>query len=73
MMTELYCVGDLYCVCGFCHDGVTEVVLECYSHIPTRCTAEVPRVYCPCLSVCNDVAPKRDDGCSVVIERAMEV
>ena len=73
MMTELYCVGGLYCACGFCHNGVAALVLECYSHIPTRCTAEVPRVSCPGFSVCDDVTPKRADGCCVVIEWAMEV
>ena len=73
LMTELRCVGNLYCMCGFSHNGVAAVVLECHSHIPTRCTAEVPRVSCPCFSVCDDVAPKRADGCGVIIECAMEV
>ena len=73
MMLELYCVGYLCCACGFCHDGVAAVVLECYTHIPTRFTAEVARVSCPYLFVCDDVTPKRPDGCCVVIKWAMEV
>ena len=73
LMTELHRVGDLYCTCGFSHNSVAAVVLECHPHIPNRCAAEVPRVSCPCFSVCDDVAPKRDDGCSVIIECAKEV
>ena len=73
MMTELHRVGYLYCTCGFSHNGVAVVVLECHSHIPTRCAAEVPRVSCPCFFMCDDVAPKRADGCSVIVECAMEV
>ena len=72
-MTELHRVGDLYCTCGFIHNGVEAVVLECHSYIPTRCAAEVPRVSCPCFSVCDDVASKRADGCGVIIECATEV
>ena len=73
MMSELYCVGDLFRARGFCHDGVAVVVLERYTHKLTRCTAEVPRVSRPYIFVCNDVTPKRPDGCCVVIKRAMEV
>ena len=73
LMTELHCVGDLYCACGFSHNIVAEVVLECHSHIPTRCAAEVPIVSCPYFYVCDDILPKRDDGCSVTIECTMEV
>ena len=73
LMTELHIVRDLYCACGFSHYVVVAVVLECHSHIPTRCAAKVPRFSCPCFSVCDDVAPKRPDGCSVIIECAMEV
>ena len=28
LMTELHRVGDLYCACGFIHNGVAAVVLE---------------------------------------------
>ena len=73
LMTELHRVGDLYCACGFSQNGVSEVVLECHSYIPTRCAAEFPRVSCPCFDVCDDFAPGRDDGCSIIIECAMEV
>ena len=73
MMMELYCVGDLYCACGFHHDGVAAVVLKCYTHIPTRCTAEVPIFSHPYLFVCDDVAPKRADGGCVIIKWTMEV
>ena len=73
MMTELYCVRDLYCVCGFFHDGVAALVLECYTHIPTRCTVEVPRFSRPYLFLCDDVTPKRADGGCAVIKWAMEV
>ena len=72
LMTELHRVGDLYCTCGFSHNGVAAVVLEWDSHIPTRCATEVPRVSCLCFSVCDDVAPERADECGVVIEFAME-
>ena len=73
LMTELHHVGYLYCTCGFSHNGVAAVVLVCHSHIPTCCAAEVPRLSCPVFSVCVDVAPKRADGCSVIIECAMEL
>ena len=73
LITELHRVGDLYYACGFSHNSVAEVVLECHSHILTRCATEVPSVSCPCFYVFDDVAPKRADGCSVIIECAMEV
>ena len=73
LMTELHHVRDLYCARGFSHNGVAAVVLECHYHIPTRSAAEVPKVSCPCFSVYDDVAPKRGDGCSVIIECAMEL
>ena len=73
LMTELHHVGDLYCVCGFSQNSVAAVVLEFHSPIPNQCAAEVPRISCPCFSVCDDVAPERADGCSVIIECAMEV
>ena len=41
-ITELHCVGDLYCTCVFSYNSVATVVLECHSHIPTRCAVEVP-------------------------------
>ena len=34
-MTELHRVRYLYCTCGFSHNSVATVVLECHSHIPT--------------------------------------
>ena len=34
----------------------------------TRCTAEVPIVSHPYFSVCDDVTPKRADGCCVIIK-----
>ena len=73
LMTELHRVSDFYCACGFIHNGVAAVVLECHSHILTRCAAEVPIVSCPCFSVCDDVANERADRCGVIIECAMEV
>ena len=42
LMTELYRVGDLYRTDVLSYNGVATVVLECRSHVPTRCTAEVP-------------------------------
>ena len=42
MIYEFYCVGNLGSYGGFCHNCVTLVVLERYTDIPSRCTAEVP-------------------------------
>ena len=73
MMSELYFVGDLGRLVGFCHNCVAPVVLERYTDIPASCTAEVPRVSCPGLFVCNYVAAEGANWCSVVIERAVEI
>ena len=72
-MSEFYCVGDLGRSGGFCHNCVALVVLERYTDTTAGCTAEVPRVSCPCLFMCNYVAAEGSDRCSVVIERAVEV
>ena len=42
LMTELHRVQYLYCMCGFSHNSVATVVLECHSYVLTRCAAEVP-------------------------------
>ena len=73
MMSELYCVGDLGLSGSFCHNCVATVVLESYTNIPAGCTAEVPRVSCTVLFVCDYVAAEGSNWCSVVIERAVEV
>ena len=73
MMSELHCVGDLCRAGGFCHNYVASLVLQRYTNIPARCTAEVPRIYCPCLFVCDYVTSKGSDGCSVIIEWSVEV
>ena len=73
MMSELYRVGDLCRACGFCHDGVEAVMLKRYTHIPTRCTVEVPIISRPYLFVCDDVTTKGPDWCCVIIKRAMKV
>ena len=73
MMYELHCVGDLCCTGGFCHNCVAAVVLQRYTNIPSGCTAEVPRMSCPCLFVCNYVTSKGYNGCGVIIERSVEV
>ena len=73
MMSEFYCVGDLGRSGGFFPNFVALVVLKRYTDIPARCTAEVPQVSCPGLLVCDYVAAKGYDWCSVVIERAKEV
>ena len=49
------------------------VVLERYTDISARCTAEFPQVFCPGLFVYDYVAAEESNWCSVVIERAMEV
>ena len=73
MMSELHCVGDLCCVGGFCQNCVAAVVMQCYTNIPDGCTAEVPRISCPCLFVCDCVTSEGSNGCSVIIERSVEV
>ena len=71
MMSEFYCIGDLGRSGGFCHNCVASVVLKRYTDITASCTAEVPRVSFPGLFVCNDVAAKGSNWCSIVIERAV--
>ena len=73
MMPELHCVRDLCRTGIFCHNCLAAVVLQSYTNIPARCTAEVPRMFCPCLFVCDYVTTKGTDGCSVIIERSVEV
>ena len=73
MMTEFNCVGYLGRLGGFCHNCVASVVLEHYTNIPAGCTTEVPRMSCPGLFVCNCVAAEGSNGCSVIIEQAVEV
>ena len=73
MMSEFYCVGDLGRSGGLCHNYVASVVLERDTDIPARCTAEVPRVSCPGLFVCDYVTAEVSNWCAVVIERAVEI
>ena len=73
MMSELHCVGDLCRLGGFCHNCVAVVVLQRYTNIPSGCTAEVPRMSCPCLFVQDYVTSEGSDGCSVIIVRSVEV
>ena len=73
MMSEFNCIGDLGRSGGFCHNCVASVVLERYTNIPARCTAEVPRMSCPSLFVCDYVASEGSYGCSIIIERDVEV
>ena len=73
IMPELHCVGYLCCAGGFCHNCVAALVLQRYTDIPSRCTAEVPIISCTCFFVCNYVTSKGPDGCSVIIERSVEV
>ena len=73
MMSELYYVGDLGHSGGFCHNFVASVLLKRYTDIPADCTTEVPRVSCPGLFVCDYVAFKGFNWCSVVIERSVEI
>ena len=56
MMSGFYCVGDFGRSSGFCHNCVALVVLKRYTDIPDSCIAEVPRVSCPGIFVCDDVA-----------------
>ena len=72
-MSEFYCVRDLGHLGGICHYCAAPVVLEQYTYIPASCTAEVPRVTCPGLFVCDYFAYEGSDSCSVVIEWAVEV
>ena len=72
-MSELYCVGDLCRSGGFFHNCVIAVVLQRYTNIPSGCTAEVPRMSSPCIFVCDYVTSEGSDGCSVIIERSVEV
>ena len=67
MMPEIHCVLYLCRLCGFCHNCVAAVVLQRYTNIPASCTAEVPRMSCPCILVCVYVASKGSDGFSVII------
>ena len=73
MMSELHCVGYLCLSGGFCYNFVAAVVLQRYTNIPDRCTAEFPRMSCPCIFVWDCVTSKGSNGCSVIIERFVEV
>ena len=73
MMSEFNCVRELGRSGGFCHNCVASVVLERYTNIPVGCTVEVPRMSCPGLFVCNYVAAEGSNGCSVIIERSVEL
>ena len=73
MMSKLNCVGDLGRSGVFCHNCVALVVLERYTSIPDGCTVEVPRISCSGLFVCGYVAAEGSDGCSIIIEQAVEV
>ena len=73
MMSELHCVGYLCRSGEFCHNCVAAVVLQRYTKIPAGCTAEVPIMSCPCLFVCDYVTSEGSEGCSVIIERSVEV
>ena len=73
MISEFNCVGDLGRSGGFFHNFMASVVLERYTNIPAVCTTEVPKMSCLCLFVCNYVTAKDSDGCSVIIERSVEV
>ena len=73
VMSELHCVGDLCRAGGFCHNCVASLVFQRYTNIPARCTAEVPIMSCPYLFVCDYVTPEGSDGCSITIERSVEV
>ena len=73
MMPKFHCVRYLCRMVSFCHNCVAAVVLQRYTNIPSRCTAEVPRMSCPCLFVCDYVTTKGPDGCSVTVECSVEV
>ena len=73
IMSELHCVEDLCHSDGFFHHCVEAVVLQRYTNIPAGCTAEVRRISCPCLFVCDWVASEGSGGCSVIIEQSVEV
>ena len=73
MMSEFYCVKYLGSYGGFCNNCVTAVVFQRYTNIPASCTAEVSQVSCPGLFVCDYVAAKDSNWCSVVIERVVEL
>ena len=73
MIPEIHCVGYLCRVCGFCHNCVAEVVLQCYTSIPDGCTVEVPRVFCPCILVCDYITTKGTGRCGVIIELSVKV
>ena len=73
MMSELHCVADLCSSGGFCQNCVAAVVLQRYTNITYGCTAEVPRMSCPCLFVCDYVTSKGPDRWGVIIERSVKV
>ena len=73
MMSEFNCVGYLGRSGVFCRNCVASVVLEHYTNIPASCNAEVPRISCPYIFVCDYVAAEGSDGCSVIIEWTVEV
>ena len=72
-MSEFNRVGDLGRSGGFCHNCVATVVLERHTNIPASCTVEVPIMSCPGIFVCDYVSAEGSDGCSVIIERDVEV
>ena len=67
MMSEFCCVGDLGRLGGFCHNCVALVVLERYTDISARCTAEFPQVSCPGIFLCDYVASEGSNWCNVVL------
>ena len=73
MMPKFHCVRYLCRMGSFCHNCVAAVVLQCYTNIPSGCNAEVPRISCPFLFVCNYFPSEGSGGCSVIIERYVEV
>ena len=73
MMPKIHRVRYLCRADGFCHNCVAAAVVQSYTKIPASCTAEVPRMSYPRLFVCDYVTSKGPDGCSVIIERSVEV
>ena len=73
MIPELHCVRYLCRAGSFCHNCVSVIVLQSYTNIPARCTAEFPRMYCLCLFVCDYVTTMGPDGCIVILERSVVV
>ena len=73
MMPERHCVRDLCRACGFFHNCMEAVVLLRYTNIPSGFTAEVLRMSCLCIFLCDYVTSKGPNGCGVTIERSVEV